>query len=147
MTIMPTPGPPILKLLKSLFEIRTSTVPVSNKKRAKKAVKKAAWRSASLKDACKNKEAPSKSGVYKLYHKGELMKVGKAEDGLRKRFSDYHRGKAGGTAGSDHIDASNRDEVTVVWKTCPPSSCRELEKQLYDEAKSKGESMPWSRRR
>ena len=54
--------------------------------------------SASLREAYLDKKAPNKPGVYRLYHNGQLMKVGKATDGLRKRFSDYYRGMDGGTA-------------------------------------------------
>ena len=72
----------------------------------------------SLRNVYENKAAPNESGVYKVFYQGELMKVGKAEDGLRKRFSDYYRGSAGGTAGLSYITSENRDEVQVSWKTC-----------------------------
>ena len=75
------------------------------------------------------------------------MKIGKAEDGLRKRFSDYCRGLAGGTAGSKYITVENRDQVEVEWLECPAKSARCIELQWYDEAVSAGESMPWANRR
>jgi hypothetical protein len=67
-------------------------------------------------------QAPNRSGVYKVYYEGQLMKVGKAEDGLRKRFSDYYRGTSGGTAGLSYIDENNRDEITVSWMECSKSN-------------------------
>ena len=92
-------------------------------------------------------QAPNKPGVYKVYYGGQLMKVGKAADGLRKRFSDYYRGVSGGTAGLKYIDESNRDEVFVQWVQCSRSDCRSLEEKWYDQAKENGEEMPWSERR
>ena len=92
-------------------------------------------------------EAPNKPGVYKVYYRGRLMKVGKAEDGLRKRFSDYYRGTSGGTAGLKYIDEGNRDEVVVQWLECSHSDCRKLETKWYDEAQERGEELPWSSRR
>jgi len=86
-------------------------------------------------------------GVYKIFYAGQLMKVGKAEDGLRKRFSDYYRGREGGTAGLKYIDESNRDGVSVQWRKCEGNECRTLETQMYDQAKAAGEELPWSDRR
>ncbi|MDD3044812.1 MAG: hypothetical protein PHF33_05075 [Candidatus Delongbacteria bacterium] len=103
--------------------------------------------SASLKDAYLNQKAPIGTGVYKVYHRGQLMKVGKAVDGLRKRFSDYYRGKEGGTAGLKFITSENRDHVRVTWLECPSDKCRELETQWHDKARTSGEEMPWSERR
>lgn len=103
--------------------------------------------SASLKSAYLEKKAPKGSGVYKVKYRGQLMKVGKAPDGLRKRFSDYYRGLEGGTAGLKYITESNRDEVSVSWKECPKSEARKLETQMYDQAKKRGEELPWSSRR
>ncbi|NLB60984.1 MAG: hypothetical protein GX802_00920 [Clostridiales bacterium] len=104
------------------------------------------WGSASLRDAAQDSSLNS-PGVYKIYYRGSLMKVGKAEDGLRKRFSDYYRGQQGGIAYLKYIDESNRDGVSVRYRKCDRSECRELELQLYDEARDRGESLPWSDRR
>ena len=103
--------------------------------------------SASLRAAYLDEKAPKAPGVYKVHYQGQLMKVGKAEDGLRKRFSDYYRGLMGGTAGLKHITESNRDDIKVSWKTCERRECRALEEQWYDKAISAGESLPWSDRR
>ncbi|MBU4485809.1 MAG: hypothetical protein KKD38_02670 [Candidatus Delongbacteria bacterium] len=103
--------------------------------------------SASLKDAYLNEKAPRGPGCYKVYYHGQLMKVGKAIDGLRKRFSDYYRGKEGGTAGLKYITSDNRDQVRVSWLECSSSDCRKLETQWHDKAKAAGEEMPWSDRR
>lgn len=102
--------------------------------------------SSSLRSAAQNSNLNC-PGVYKVFYSGQLMKVGKAEDGLRKRFSDYYRGKAGGTAYLKYIDESNRDDVSVQWRKCERSQCRKLEVQMYDEAKAAGEELPWSDRR
>lgn len=102
---------------------------------------------ASLRAAYLDKKAPREPGVYKLYHCGQLMKVGKAVDGLRKRFSDYYRGKRGGTAGLKHITNANRDHVEVEWLVCPKVNARQIETDWYDQARARGEKMPWSARR
>lgn len=102
---------------------------------------------ASLRAAYLDKKAPDTPGVYKVYYQNQLMKVGKAEGGLRKRFSDYYRGSAGGTAGLKHITENNRDDIKVSWKLCKRNECRALEVQWYNEAISAGESLPWSERR
>ena len=102
--------------------------------------------SSSLRSAAENSDLNC-PGVYKVFYSGQLMKVGKAEDGLRKRFSDYYRGKAGGTAYLKYIDESNRDRVSVQWRKCERNQCRELETRMYDEVKAAGEKLPWSDRR
>ena len=101
---------------------------------------------ASLKAAYLDKKAPKESGVYKIKCDGQLMKVGKASDGLWKRFSDYYRGTAGGTAGLKYITESNRDSVQVSWKKCSASEARKIEIKMYEQAKNNGEEMPWSAR-
>lgn len=103
--------------------------------------------SASLKDAYLGEKAPKGPGCYKVDHHGQLMKVGKAVDGLRKRFSDYYRGKEGGTAGLKYITSENRDRVRVSWVECLADKCRELETQWHDKARVSGEEMPLSERR
>jgi len=102
---------------------------------------------ATLKSAYLEKKAPLGPGVYRIIYKGQLMKVGKASDGLRKRFSDYYRGKNGGTAGLKYITESNRNDVKVSWKECTSSEARKLETLWYDQAKKRGEELPWSDRR
>lgn len=101
----------------------------------------------SLKDAYKNKKSPKGPGVYKIIYKDKLMKVGKASDGLRKRFSDYYRGESGGTAGLKYITNENRDYVYVNWSECPVEECRDNEIKLYEQAKKMGEELLWSDRR
>ena len=98
--------------------------------------------SASLRDAYLGMKAPAKSGVYRVYYRRQLMKVGKATDGLRKRFSDYCRGMEGGTAGLKYITRENRDDVHVQWMLCPASQARAMETRLYDQAKANGETLP-----
>ena len=102
--------------------------------------------SATLREAYQDKKAPNRPGVYKLYLGSRLMKIGKAEDGLRKRFSDYYRGPEGGTAGMREIDKSNRDNIEVSWVCLPRSKCREEEKRQIQEAKGRGEDPPWVKR-
>ena len=102
---------------------------------------------ASLKSAYLDKKAPKDPGVYRIKYEGQLMKVGKASDGLRKRFSDYYRGSSGGTAALKYITKSNRDQVSVSWKKCSASEARKLEKQWHDQAKANGNELPWSDRR
>jgi len=102
---------------------------------------------ASLKDAYLGEKAPKGPGVYKIFHNNKLMKVGKANDGLRKRFSDYYRGVEGGTAALKYITTANRDEVIVQWRECPVEKCRELETKMHDSAINSGETLPWSDRR
>lgn len=101
----------------------------------------------SLREAYVNKQAPRGSGVYRVYYRGQLMKVGKAPDGLRKRFSDYYRGEEGGTAHLKYITKENRDQVMVMWQECPKDRARAIETSWYDQAKAGGEEMPWSERR
>lgn len=101
----------------------------------------------SLKEAYLEKKAPKDPGVYKVFYQGQLMKVGKAEDGLRKRFSDYYRTKEGGTAGLKFITKDNRNNVQVTWTVCKKNECRMREEELYNKAKRGGEELPWSERR
>lgn len=99
---------------------------------------------ASLRAAYLEQKAPNTPGVYKVFYRRQLMKVGMAEIGLRKRLSDYYREEAGGTAALRYITSQNRDQVAVQWVVCPAESARRIELQWYDEAKARGESMPWS---
>ena len=99
---------------------------------------------ASLRAAYVDEKAPRQAGVYFVYCDGHLVKVGKAADGLWKRFGQYWRGDASG--GLRHITKENRDRVSVSWKTCAASEARQLEVRLYKEAKARGEAMPWSAR-
>ena len=105
------------------------------------------WGSASLHDAYLLEKAPREPGVYQVLYRGQLMKIGKAADGLRKRFSDYYRGTEGGTAGLKYITPDNRDQVMVRWIPCNASRARGIETMLYDAAKARGEPLPWSERR
>lgn len=113
---------------------------------AKGAMNSSPLGSSSLRSAAENSSLNT-PGVYELRYQGQLMKVGKAEDGLRKRFSDYYRGQAGGTAYLKYIDETNRDGVSAKWRKCERSQCRALETQMHDAAKARGEELPWSDRR
>jgi len=67
----------------------------------------------SLKDA--TKMAPNQMGCYQLYKNGRLIYVGKAEDGIRKRFVQYYNGTTDGYTSGAAINMS-KDEITVKWK-------------------------------
>ncbi|WP_286947692.1 hypothetical protein [Acetobacterium sp. UBA5834] len=113
---------------------------------AKGAMDSSSIGSSSLRSAAENSSLNTPS-VYELCYQGQLMKVGKVEDGLRKRFCDYYRGKNGGTAYLKYIDETNRDGVFAKWRKCERNQCRALETQMYDAAKARGEELPWSDRR
>ena len=45
------------------------------------------------------------------------------------------------------LSQESRPPLCVTWLECTRSECRELEKQIYDQAKEEGEPLPWSERR
>jgi hypothetical protein len=98
--------------------------------------------SSSLKEASENMGLDKKCGVYRVYYEGQLMKVGKAEYGLRQRFRQYYNGEQSGAL--KYITADNRDDVTVSWIFCSKSEARQRELDMYDRAKKDGEKLPWS---
>lgn len=85
------------------------------------------------------KDAPNSMGVYQVKLKGKLMYVGKAEDGLRKRFVQYYNGTAGGYNSADNI-YRHRDEVVVEWRVVRTrEECRYHEKILIQK-----KNPPWN---
>jgi hypothetical protein len=98
----------------------------------------------SLEEAARS--APSSTGIYKLYLKGRLMKVGKAEwkAGIRWRMQQYWRGDStAGIHGSQIY--SHREHVTVSWRELPANQCREAERQAIENAGGI-ERLPWCER-
>lgn len=90
--------------------------------------------SISLKDA--TKEAPNSMGCYKIYCNG-LKYIGKAEDGIRKRFVQYYNGTTAHYSSAIKI-YENRDDITVSWVVLPSrEKCREVEAQWIQELKPK----------
>nr|WP_307990046.1 GIY-YIG nuclease family protein [uncultured Niameybacter sp.] len=86
----------------------------------------------SLKDA--TKEAPNSMGCYKIYC-GGLKYVGKAEDGIRKRFVQYYNGTTAHYSSAKKI-YENRDKITVTWLTLNSrEACREVEAKWIREMK------------
>lgn len=85
----------------------------------------------SLKNATKS--APNSMGCYKIYYNGELVYVGKAEDGVRKRFVQYYNGTTISYSSGRKIH-ENRDKVTVNWKVLSTrEECRSVEKAWIDK--------------
>ena len=60
------------------------------------------------------KEAPNLMGCYKIYLNGQLKYIGKAEDGIRKRFVQYYNGTTAHYTSARNI-YSYRDELEVSW--------------------------------
>ena len=79
-----------------------------------KAVSGIAGPGTSLKEATKS--APNSMGCYKIYYHG-LKYVGKAEDGIRKRFVQYYNGTTAHYPSARKI-YEYRDEITVTWQVC-----------------------------
>ena len=96
-----------------------------------------------MRDAYEGKEAPREPGVWKVFKDGRLMMLGKAEDGLRKRFSDLYRGKKGGTAGKKEIKKRNRDRIVVWWRQCPRQDCVTILDSMHQECVKAGEKLRW----
>lgn len=61
------------------------------------------------------KEAPNAAGCYQIYMGDELVYVGKAGDGIRKRFVQYYNGTTAHYSSANKI-YKNRDVLTVKWK-------------------------------
>ena len=78
----------------------------------------------SLKEAAT--KAPNSMGCYKIYCNG-LKYVGKAEDGIRKRFVQYYNGTTAHYSSAKKI-YKKRDEITVSWLVLPSGKqCRQIE--------------------
>lgn len=78
------------------------------------------------------KSAPNSMGCYKIYCKG-LKYVGKAEDGIRKRFVQYYNGTTAHYPSAIKI-YENRDEITVNWVELQSrEQCREVEAKWIRE--------------
>lgn len=104
----------------------------------------------SLFEAYSYKKAPTDAGIYAIYFKGKLMKIGKAQDGLRKRCSDYYRGDLGGTASSEFIDNKNRDDKELIICMYLPKNkedCWWMERYMQGIAAQQGHEMPWEKKR
>lgn len=85
--------------------------------------------------------APNSMGCYKIFQHGELKYVGKAEDGIRKRFVQYYNGTTAGYPSGSKIYAA-RDTLTVSWQLCSSrEECRSLEKKWIEMY-----SPPWNER-
>ena len=68
----------------------------------------------SLKEA--TSVAPNDMGCYKIYC-GGLKYVGKAEDGIRKRFVQYYNGTTKHYTSGRKI-YENKEKITVTWQVC-----------------------------
>lgn len=81
-------------------------------------------------------------GVYALYLKGELKKIGKASNGIFKRMSQYYRMTE--NEGCKHINKKNRNSVEVKWYILDNSEdCWIDERRLQVIAYDLGEQMDW----
>ncbi|EYE87624.1 hypothetical protein Q428_12365 [Fervidicella metallireducens AeB] len=85
-----------------------------------------------LKEA--TKIAPNSMGCYKIYCNG-LKYVGKAEDGIRKRFVQYYNGTTAHYSSAKKI-YENRDNITVSWVVLQSrEQCREVEAKWIRDLK------------
>ena len=76
-------------------------------------------------------EAPNTSGCYKIYC-GGLKYVGKAEDGIRKRFVQYYNGTTTSYTSGRKI-YENRDRITVSWiELDSREECRRVEREWIE---------------
>lgn len=92
----------------------------------------------SLQEATKS--APIAMGCYKIYCDG-LKYVGKAEDGIRKRFVQYYNGTTAHYPSAKAIYAY-RDRITVTWVVLKSrEQCRQVEAKWIRELKSE-----WNKR-
>ena len=99
----------------------------------------------SLKEAADSLYSTSEAGVYILYLHGQIMKVGKAEIGIRKRMQQYY-GLNRYCGLNRYINEHIRDRIRVTYQTCSIFDCDELETKLFDKYSSVS-SMPWASRR
>ena len=72
--------------------------------------------------------APNQMGCYKIFYAGKLVYVGKAEDGIRKRFVQYYNGTTTHYTSGRKI-FEHRDALKVSWKVLDSrEECRETER-------------------
>lgn len=98
------------------------------------------------KRGCSTEETRRK-GVYALFYKGELKKIGKAtyKDGIFHRMSQYYRMDKHG--GLDEITVDNRDEMEVFYFNIQSvDECWFAERRLQVIAHDCGENMPWEKK-
>lgn len=89
--------------------------------------------SISLKEA--TVKAPNMMGCYKIFQYGSLKYVGKAEDGIRKRFVQYYNGTTTSYSSGSKIYAA-RNSLKVSWQLCNSrEECRSMEKQWIERLK------------
>lgn len=92
-----------------------------------------------LKEATKS--APRGMGCYKIYLYGSLKYVGKAEDGIRKRFVQYYNGTTAHYPSAQKI-YDNRDNIKVTWvELSSREACRKTEAEWIDKY-----NPPWNER-
>ena len=73
------------------------------------------------------KEAPNLMGCYKIFLHGELKYVGKAEDGIRKRFVQYYNGTTAHYT-SARIIYGYKNQLEVSWTVLTSrEQCRSVE--------------------
>lgn len=88
---------------------------------------------------------PNQPGVYILFYRGRVMKVGSAEIGIQKRMQQYYALNC--HCGLNRfINEENREEIRVSYQTCAASQCLELESKLFDKY-GPIERLPWAHRR
>ena len=79
------------------------------------------------------KSAPNDMGCYKIFYGGKLVYVGKAEDGIRKRFVQYYNGTTAHYPSGRRIH-ENRESVKVSWQELPSrEACRETERRWIEQ--------------
>ena len=80
-------------------------------------------------------KAPNSMGCYKIFQYGVLKYVGKAEDGIRKRFVQYYNGTTATYSSGSKIYVA-RNSLTVNWQVCASrEECRSLEKKWIESYK------------
>ncbi len=81
-------------------------------------------------DSLKNaKLSANMPGVYILTMNGVLLKVGRAEIGVRMRMQQYY--DMNPYCGLKEINVYNRDRINAIWQNCPKCKCTELESKLF----------------
>jgi len=87
------------------------------------------------------KSAPNSMGCYKIFLNGSLKYVGKAEDGIRKRFVQYYNGTTAHYPSAQKI-YEHRDEISVALVVLQSrQECRNTEAEWIDRYQP-----PWNER-